>query len=615
MAENNTPLKEPTWQEKLHAFKMNLQRHLVIGKHKLHKKRQAGTRASVRWLRARPVYHRLGHLLYDLGFQAEYLVVRTGRALRNGFYHALFLSIRLAGWLKKKCKQAGHLVWEEFLRAPVVFVRGMWRISRNAVHTARTNGLRHAFRQSLSNLQYGVHEYGRLVPRTLAYVIPVITGVICWGFVQTSLQQQFVLAVDVDGENVGYVLSESVFESAKNSVNERINYAAAGDSSWDITATYKVEPIGEDQEILTETGMADAILRTSEDQIQEGTALYIDHELSRITTDGDELREQLEAMKAPYETGEDNVIVGFNHDVDLVDGIYFNESFTDVDEVIDYLHSDQIKQELYTLVAGDSISLIASKNGLTQAELYALNPGLTVDSKLFPGDQLVVQKQETVLEIRIRKTVTYPEVIPYRTVKSKSDQYAFGTTKTVVKGQEGEQMVTAEQTFNAAGELLQNDILSVEVTREPVNEEIIQGTRMPSGSVGQIGSGTLVWPVPNYKYVSRWATGRHKGVDICGPVGTPIYAADAGVVVKAGMNRAGAGNNYGLSIIIDHGNGIKTLYAHASRLYVSPGQSVSQGQHIADIGMTGRTSGPHLHFEIIQNGAKIPPQNVFPGKR
>lgn len=617
---NKTPLKKPTWQERLHELKTAVRRRLVIGKHNLKQKRQVSTSASVRWLRTKPAYRRLGRMLYDIGFQAEYLVVRIGRWIRSSAFWIASAAVRASKWLGDKAKKTGHALWSEVLEAPFVFVRGIWRIACNTVQVAKTEGIPYAAQLCWSNLCNGVKLYGNLIPRTMAYVVPVLVGLLCWNYVQGQLHLEYALSVRVKGQDVGFVSSERVFESAKESVNERIRYVSTNRTDWDIAPTYKVSVVGHKQDVLNENGMADAILRTSSDEIQTGTALYIDGELSRITTDGEKLKNYLEELKKPYASDDPMVEVGFNHEVELVDGIYFTDSFTPITQVMEYLTSDEMKQQLYTLVAGDSVSLIASKNGLTQAELYALNPGLTATTKIYPGDQLVVQKQEKVLEIRVHKQVTYTEPIPFITNQKKSSEYNFGTTKTLVEGQEGEREVTAVQTFDAAGSLLATDILSTQVLREPVNKEVVIGTRMASGSVGKIGSGTLMWPVPNYRRVSRWVQYRsngsikHKGVDIAAPTGTAIYAADSGVVEKAGWNRDGAGNGYGLSIIINHGNGLKTLYAHCSAKYVSAGQSVSQGQHIANVGNTGRSYGAHLHFEIYQNGRIVPPQNIFRGK-
>lgn len=114
---------------------------------------------------------------------------------------------------------------------------------------------------------------------------------------------------------------------------------------------------------------------------------------------------------------------------------------------------------------------------------------------------------------------------------------------------------------------------------------------------GYIGSGAFVWPT-----TANWLSGydyspstNHWGIDIAGQIGNAIYASDSGVVVYAGWNDWGYGN----VIVIDHGNGWQTLYAHLSQLYVGCGASVSSGQSIAGMGSTGRSSGPHLHFELM----------------
>ena len=101
--------------------------------------------------------------------------------------------------------------------------------------------------------------------------------------------------------------------------------------------------------------------------------------------------------------------------------------------------------------------------------------------------------------------------------------------------------------------------------------------------------------------------GGHSGLDIAGSYGTTIYAAASGTVVYAGST----GTGYGIAVKIAHGNGIETLYAHCSRVLVKAGQSVSQGQAIAERGSTGNSTGPHLHFEIRKNGTSLNPQNYI----
>lgn len=132
-----------------------------------------------------------------------------------------------------------------------------------------------------------------------------------------------------------------------------------------------------------------------------------------------------------------------------------------------------------------------------------------------------------------------------------------------------------------------------------------------STSTASVASGTFIKPV-NGVYTSRHGGG-HKGVDIAGPAGTSIVAAASGTVVtsKALRNANGTYRSYGEYIIIDHGNGLQTLYAHLSTRSVSVGQYVSQGQVIGTRGSTGNSTGPHLHFEIRSGNSYLNPNKYF----
>jgi murein DD-endopeptidase MepM/ murein hydrolase activator NlpD len=120
------------------------------------------------------------------------------------------------------------------------------------------------------------------------------------------------------------------------------------------------------------------------------------------------------------------------------------------------------------------------------------------------------------------------------------------------------------------------------------------------------GSGIFDWPASGIIY-QRFKSG-HPAIDISTHSGTPIYAADGGVVVYAGWCSVGFGN----MVLIDHGNGYNTLYAHMSSIGARTGQSVDRGDQIGKVGCTGRCTGPHLHFEVIQNGVKRNPLGVLP---
>lgn len=127
---------------------------------------------------------------------------------------------------------------------------------------------------------------------------------------------------------------------------------------------------------------------------------------------------------------------------------------------------------------------------------------------------------------------------------------------------------------------------------------------IPNAGGGNRGSGQFVWPTTS-RYISQYFSWYHPAIDIAVP--GPIFAADAGVVVRSGWWAGG----YGFAIQIDHNNGFVTTYAHMSRLDVSVGDSVDRGQTIGQMGSTGRSTGPHVHFTIQKNGQYLNPLEFY----
>lgn len=159
----------------------------------------------------------------------------------------------------------------------------------------------------------------------------------------------------------------------------------------------------------------------------------------------------------------------------LEDGIYFNDSFEDDNSIENMLTGVQQQEKIYTVKAGDTLWDIAQKNDLTFRELCALNTNfkgapLTENSNIQEGDQLIVTKQEALLEVRITKVETREEEIPFGTETTQSNEYTKGTTKTLQEGQNGLRRVTMQNVYDTNGVLLEQTILSTETIREPVNK-------------------------------------------------------------------------------------------------------------------------------------------------
>jgi murein DD-endopeptidase MepM/ murein hydrolase activator NlpD len=182
-----------------------------------------------------------------------------------------------------------------------------------------------------------------------------------------------------------------------------------------------------------------------------------------------------------------------------------------------------------------------------------------------------------------------------------------------------DQLAANRDTLSAARRLKRSALTNARETREEYLEEVAAleaqsaelaaAIRNAQASAGSTGSGAVsaagfIWPV-NGTVVSGygWRWGRmHEGIDIAASTGTPIWSAAAGTVIYAGWL-----GGYGNLVVVDHGNGLATAYAHASSILVSVGQSVGQGETVSLVGSTGNSSGPHLHFEVRVNGSAVDP--------
>lgn len=147
-------------------------------------------------------------------------------------------------------------------------------------------------------------------------------------------------------------------------------------------------------------------------------------------------------------------------------------------------------------------------------------------------------------------------------------------------------------------------------TREEPATSSIGGSACGVITFGAYGNGTFVWPS-----TETWLSGydyspstNHRGIDIAGAIGNPIYAVDAGVIVYSNWNE----NGYGNLIVVDHGNGFQSVYAHLDTYLKYCGDNVEQGEMIATMGTTGNSSGPHLHFELRLDGSPVNPHDFLP---
>jgi LysM repeat protein len=245
----------------------------------------------------------------------------------------------------------------------------------------------------------------------------------------------------------------------------------------------------------------------------------------------------------------------------------------------------------YTVESGDNIFVIAERWGLRPDTLIWSNEELEANpDMLYVGQVLAILPVDGVYH-----TVAEGETL--ETIAQEYDVQVSAITGCEWNG------LDLDASAIAPGQKL-----IVPGGVKPFEPRTIHAATYPIPEDAPRGTGDFVWPVGGYVSQSHWDL--HRAVDVAGPHGDVVVAADAGFVTYAAWDHAG----YGYLVMIDHGNGFVSYYAHLYGFYVSAGESVQRGQPIGARGSTGRSTGPHLHFEIRYDGEPRNPLAFLPGQ-
>ncbi|MBR1691625.1 MAG: M23 family metallopeptidase [Lachnospiraceae bacterium] len=321
------------------------------------------------------------------------------------------------------------------------------------------------------------------------------------------------------------------------------------------------------------------------------TQAGVGRELSQLASNMDG---QLEKDFEDYDLG--LTAIGFGDKIEVVEAYLPERSLTSLEKAIETVTKEQEKNTIYEVAAGDTLSGIALKTDISVDKIIAMNETLEDENSMIRiGDELIVTVPEPEL------SVTRTEEIYYEEDYDADIEYIYNdswyTTESVTRQEpsSGHRRVIASVAYRNDS-VSGRDIIKEEVTLAAVPKIVEIGTKTPPTYIKPISGGRF-----SSGFKRRWGR-MHKGVDWATPVGTAVMASSGGTVAKAGW-----GSGYGYVIYINHADGRQTRYGHLSKILVKAGQTVKQGQKIALSGNTGRSTGPHVHFEILIGGTQVNP--------
>lgn len=337
--------------------------------------------------------------------------------------------------------------------------------------------------------------------------------------------------------------------------------------------------------------------------------VYVNGDKVGAVKDKETAVDVLKKIEDTYASDKEGSVIEKAEILETVDVRKSNTSLREVysaDHMAEILCTSGRKETVHTVIAGETLYDIAQNYGTTEEKLMADNEGVD-PRQLVVGSTLLIRQNAPLLTVRMTEKRAYTKTIEHETVEQKTDEMYEDEREIQQEGEDGSEDFV-ERTVSINGEVEKTRILKHEVTKEPVQEIVLVGTaeRPPT-----VGDGQYIWPLAggytltsNYGY--RW--GRlHAGIDLGTPNGNDVLAADGGTVIRAGYF-----GGYGYCVDIDHQNGQMTRYGHLSSILVSVGDGVYEGQHIAESGNTGASTGPHLHFEIHTNGQSHDPLQDLP---
>lgn len=414
-------------------------------------------------------------------------------------------------------------------------------------------------------------------------------------------------------EKMENILSESMMETLKNAYtvkikNYTINLASSDEVKQVLQAAldqyegnrrYTVELI---MDPTRELNALTAVVKKKENEKKEkadafpnsGFEAYLEDALVDVQADDGEV----DFTEIDYGLMD----LAYGDDIEVVDTYMMENQFTSVEDAIAQITKVEEKNAIYTVQEGDTLSQIAENVNIDMDKIISLNDSIKNElSVIRIGQEIIITQPEPPLSVERKEQVYYEEDYDADIIYVDNDEWYTTQEETLQEPSAGHRKVAVLVSYRNEKEV-SREIIKEEVVMEAVPKIVEKGTKIPPSYIKPLSGGRLSSTFGRRKAPTKGASTYHKGVDWAVPRGTAIYASSGGTVTKAGW-----GSGYGYVVYIKHPGGSETRYAHLNKVLVSAGQTVKQGQKIALSGNTGRSTGPHLHFELIMNGTAVNP--------
>ena len=408
------------------------------------------------------------------------------------------------------------------------------------------------------------------------------------GVVLVSANYRVGYTVTIDNTILGTVATKSEYYQILDEVKEEVNTISEIEFEPATSEQFSMEIVP--VKSFTEKEELVENIKSTDENMVSAYAIHADGQFVAALPSEDAANTLLSEYLADFDEQNEEIEVSFGAEVTVGETLVPQDAVSDFDVAKEFMSKG--KTVTYTTTEEDTIEAIAENFETTPETI--LNDNET--EEITEGMTIKISTDEPVIPIKTVEHIDGNVEIPFETETVEDNTVYEGQTKITKEGVPGTKYLNAYVT-KVNGVITMENTVETYVVEEPVAEVVSVGTKELPPSTG---TGEFIMPTSGRltsTYGRRWGRA-HTGIDLAASVGTPIYASDNGIVLESEYQK----NGYGNIIKVDHQNGFVTYYAHCSELYVKPGDVVAKGDLIAAVGNTGRSTGPHLHFEIRIDG-------------